>query len=190
MQAQVKDISAHKSDDELLSLFNTAEKKEFAFSLLIKKYQERLYWHIRKMVIIHEDADDILQNTFVKAWKGLENFESKSKIYTWLYRIATNESITFLNKKKKKHEDAYENYEDFLSNNLENENYVTGDEIQTKLQKAILKLPEKQRIVFNMKYFDDLKYKEISEILGTSVGGLKSLYHYAVKNIEATVLEQ
>ena len=190
MQAQAQDISINKSDEELLLLFKTKEKKEFAFSLLIKKYQERLYWHVRKMVIIHEDADDVLQNTFIKAWKGLENFEGKSKLYTWLYRIATNETITFLNKKKKKAEDSYESYENFLSNNLENDRYFTGDEIQTKLQKAILKLSEKQRVVFNMKYFDDLKYKEMSEILGTTVGGLKSLYHHAVKKIEEIVFEQ
>lgn len=168
---------------------NYLEDKDFgsAFNLIVEDYKERLYWHIRKIVINHNDADDVLQNTFIKVWRYLEKFENKSKIYTWLFRIATNEAITFVNKKKKNLEDSFDTYEHFLSNNLESDTYFSGDEIQLILQKAILKLPEKQRIVFNMKYFDEIKYKDMSEILDTSVGGLKASYHHAVKKIEEFV---
>jgi len=176
-----------KSDKELLDLYKT--NKNAALELIISQFQERLYWHIRKIVIIHDDTHDVLQNTFIKAWKGLDNFQEKSKLYTWLYRIATNESITFINKKKKKQEEPIENYQAVLSNYLDNDSLFSGDQIKLKLQKAILKLPEQQRIVFNMKYFDDLKYIEIAEILNLSVGGLKASYHHAVKKIEKYVLE-
>ncbi len=163
--------------------------KNKAFDEIVKQYQERLYWHIRKIVIIHEDADDVLQNSFLKAWRYLDDFEGKSSIYTWLYRIATNESINFLNRQKRKQVEAFENYEHYLSQSLESDSYFSGDEIQRKLQQAILKLPEKQRIVFNMKYFDDMKYNAMAEILGTSVGALKASYHHAVKKIE-TILKE
>lgn len=175
----------HKSDSELLELFKI--NKNAALELIIKKFQERLYWHIRKIVIIHDDAHDVMQNTFIKAWKGLDNFEEKSKLYTWLYRIATNESITFLNKKKKQLEDYTENYDNFLSNFIETDELFDGDQIQKKLQKAILTLPEQQRIVFNMRYFDDMKFKEIAEILNLSEGGTKANYHHAVKKIEKLI---
>jgi RNA polymerase sigma-70 factor (ECF subfamily) len=155
-----------------------------AFNLIVEDYKERLYWHIRKMVLIHDDADDVLQNSFIKVWRYLEKFKGDSKIYTWLFRIATNEAITFINKKKKKAEDSFETYEHFLSNNLESDEYFNGDEAQLILQKAILTLPEKQRIVFNMRYFDEVKYNDMSEILDTSVGSLKASYHHAVKKIE------
>ncbi len=176
-------MNAPASENKISELLS---KKSFsdAFNLIVNQYKERLYWHIRKIVIIHEDADDVLQNTFVKVWRYLENFKQDSKIYTWLFRIATNESITFINNKKKKEEDSFQNYEDYLSQNLESDEYFEGDNIQLILQKAILKLPEKQRIVFNMKYFDEMKYDEISEITETSVGALKSSYHHAVKKIE------
>ena len=159
--------------------------KTKAFNEIVKQYQERLYWHIRKIVIRHEDADDVLQSSFMKVWRYLDNFEGKSALYTWVYRIATNESINFLNQQKRKQTESFENYEHYLSQNLESDSYFSGDEIQRKLQQAILTLPEKQRIVFNMKYFDDLKYNEMSEILETSVGALKASYHHAVKKIEA-----
>jgi RNA polymerase sigma-70 factor, ECF subfamily len=158
----------NKSDEEILQLFRNKSTQSQAFSLLVKKYQERLYWQIRKIVLSHDDSDDILQNTFVKIWKGLQNFRSDSQLFTWMFRIATNESLTFLKEKQKKH----------LA-------YFDGDKAQLELQKAILKLPEKQRLVFNMKYFDDLKYDEMSEILATSVGALKASYHHAVKKIES-----
>jgi RNA polymerase sigma-70 factor (ECF subfamily) len=171
------------TDTELISLFNS-ERKEFAFNLIIKKYQERLYWHIRKIVISHDDSDDILQNTLVKVWKGLEGFRSDAQLYTWLYRIATNESLSFLKSKKRRTTIAIENDEYDLSETLMSDEYFCGNEAQQKLQAALLQLPEKQRLVFNMKYFDDLKYQEIADILDTSVGTLKASYHHAVKKIE------
>ena len=174
----------HYSDDKLLDLFRDDNSQNYAYNLIARKYQERLYWHIRRMVIIHEDADDILQNTLVKAWKGLKNFKAEAKLYTWLYRIATNEAITFLNKKRKHFFISINDVEHELSEHLESDESYSGDEIQLKLQKAILTLPEKQRLVFNMKYYGEMKYDEMSEILETSVGGLKASYHHAVKKIE------
>ena len=173
----------HYSDDKLLELFGD-ENPNYAFNLIVLKYQEKLYWHIRRIVIVHDDADDVLQNVLIKAWKGLPKFKAESQLYTWLYRIATNESITFLNKKKKHFFIPMVNVEHELTESLETEQHYSGDEIQMKLQKAILTLPEKQRIVFNMKYYDEMKYDEISKILGTSVGALKASYHHAVKKIE------
>lgn len=174
----------HYSDDKLLDMFRDDNSRNYAYNLIVRKYQERLYWHIRRMVIVHEDADDVLQNTLVKAWKGLDKFKAEAKLYTWLYRIASNESITFLNKKKKRFFISINDVENELSEYLESDESYSGDEIQLKLQKAILTLPEKQRLVFNMKYYDEMKYSEISEILETSIGGLKASYHHAVKKIE------
>ncbi len=172
------------SDKELLTLFKDIEKRNYAFNLIVRKYQQKLYWHIRKIVIKHDDANDILQNTFIKVWKGLEGFREDSKLYTWLYRIATNESLTFLKQQKTKYLLPIVDYENHLKETLESDEYFNGDEIQRKLQKAILGLPEKQRIVFNLKYFDEMKYDDMSEILKTSVGALKASYHHAVKKIE------
>lgn len=177
----------HYSDDKLLALFRDENSRSNAYNLIVLKYQKRLYWHIRRMVISHEDSDDVLQNTLIKAWKGLANFKEESQLYSWLYRIATNETITFLNKKRKRFFIPLNDVEKELSGKLESDDFYTGDEIQLKLQKAILTLPEKQRLVFNMKYYDELKYEEISEILGTSVGGLKASYHLAVKKIETFI---
>jgi RNA polymerase sigma factor (sigma-70 family) len=175
---------ADLSDKEIMTLFREKESSDTAFNLLVNKYKERLYWHIRKIVIDHDDADDILQNTFVKVWKGLENFREDSQLYTWLYRIATNESLTFLKQKRTKFFLPLVDVERELSSTLESDEYFNGDEIQLKLQKAILTLPEKQRIVFNMRYFDEISYEDMSGILGTSVGALKASFHYAVKKIE------
>ena len=172
------------SDREILDRFANVSTRNDAFNVLVRQYQQRLYWHIRKMVLDHDDADDILQNTFIKAFKALDNFREDSKIYTWLYKIATNECITFLNNKKKRFFVPIVDVEYQLSQNLQTDAYFNGDRIQMKLQQALLTLPDKQRLVFNMKYFDDLKYEEISEILGTSVGALKASYHHAVKKIE------
>jgi len=172
------------NDIELIKLFRHENKRERAFSLIVKKYQQKLYWHIRKLVISHDDSDDVLQNTFVKAWKGLLKFREESQLYTWLYRIATNESLTFLKNKRRKLSSSIEDYQNQLADSLESDEYYTGDEIQKKLQKAILRLPDKQRLVFNMRYFDDIKYDEIAEMVGTSVGALKASYHHAVKKIE------
>jgi RNA polymerase sigma-70 factor (ECF subfamily) len=172
------------SDREILDQFSKPETRNYAFNLLVRQYQQRLYWHIRKMVINHDDTDDILQNVFIKAFNGLSNFREDSKIFTWLYRIATNECITFLNNKKKRFFIPMVDVENQLSQNLENDSYFNGDRIQMQLQQAILTLPEKQRLVFNMKYYEDMKYEDMSEILGTSVGALKASYHHAVKKIE------
>lgn len=172
------------SDREILDQFSNPETRNYAFNLLVRQYQKRLYWHIRKMVIDHDDTDDILQNVFIKAFNGLANFREDSKIFTWLYRIATNECITFLNAKKRRFFIPMVDVENQLSQNLENDSYFNGDRIQMRLQQAILTLPEKQRLVFNMKYFEDMKYEDMSEILGTSVGALKASYHHAVKKIE------
>ncbi|MCB0402295.1 MAG: RNA polymerase sigma factor [Flavobacteriales bacterium] len=174
----------HYSDDQLLSMFAARESANYAFNLIVRKYQERLYWHIRRMVIDHDDADDVLQNTFIKAWKGLDNFKNESQLYTWLYRIATNETITFLNKKRKRFLISFHDVEGELTGSLEQDHHFSGKEIELKLQKAILTLPEKQRLVFNMKYYDDMKYEDMSQILNTSVGALKASYHHAVKKIE------
>lgn len=172
------------SDQELLEKFNDEGTKHYAFNLLVKKYQQRLYWHVRRIVIDHEDANDVIQNVFIKVWKALGNFRNDSQLFTWLYRIATNESITFLNSKKKRFTISFSDVENELSEKLVSDPLFNGDHIQLKLQQALLTLPPQQRLVFNMKYFDGLKYEEIAEILNTSVGGLKANYHHAVKKIE------
>ena len=175
---------SHLSDKELLEMFRKDETRSYAFNLIVRKYQERIYWHIRKMVIHHDDSDDVIQNTFLKVWSGLDGFREDSQLFTWLYRIATNEALTFLKKKKNKYLLPLVDVEQQLAATLESSPHINGDEIMMKLQKAILTLPEKQRLVFNMKYFDELKYEEISNILGTSVGALKASFHHAVKKIE------
>ena len=171
-------------DEELVQLLQNPAKKNEAFAILVKEYKVRLYWHIRNFVKIHEDADDVLQNVFVKVFKNIDKFKGESKLYSWMYRIASNESITFLNKKAKKLKISNEEIQDYIINNLESDVYFEGDEIQLKLQKAIATLPEKQRITFNMKYFQEMKYREMAEILNTSIGALKSNYHHAVNKIE------
>lgn len=171
-------------DSEILHLCRNEASKNHGFNILVKKYQEKLYWHVRKLVIDHDDADDVLQNTFIKVWHAMDSFREDSKLFTWIYRIATNEALGHLNKKKRHSLLSFNDVENSLSNKLESDNYFSGDEIQLKLQKAILELPEKQRIVFNMKYFDEMKYEDMAEILETSVGALKASYHHAVKKIE------
>lgn len=159
--------------------------KDAAFRELLSLYKERLYWHIRKIVISHDDADDVLQNTFIKVYRNIDKFKGDSKLYCWLYRIATNESITHINKNAKRMQISNEEHQKLAIDNLKADVYFEGDEIQLKLQNAIASLPQKQQLVFNMKYFDDLKYKEIAEILETSEGALKASYHIAVKKIES-----
>lgn len=174
----------NQSEEDLLIQLQDPRKRAAAFSQLVRSYQERLYWHIRKMVLSHDDANDILQNTFMKAWNAIEGFRGESQLSTWLYRIATNETLTFLSSKRMKLSNSLDEVEDSLLYNLKSDRYVDGNEIQIKLQQAILTLPEKQRLVFNMKYFDDITYEQMEEILGTSVGALKASYHHAVKKIE------
>ncbi|MDI1356387.1 MAG: RNA polymerase sigma factor [bacterium] len=171
-------------DDVILELFRDETTRNSALERLISKYQQRLYWHIRKIVISHDDSDDVLQNTFIKIWKGLENFKGESQLYTWIYRIATNEALGLLRQKQRNQTTSIHPIEYELSKNLESDAYFTGDEIQLKLQQAILTLPEKQRLVFNMRYYDETPYEEMSQILETSVGALKASYHIAAKKIE------
>ncbi len=171
------------TDKEIVSKIKSGEDAQNAFRLLVEKYQERLYWHIRRIVVDHNDTDDVLQNVFVKVWKGLKSFREDANLYTWLYRIATNESITFINKKKKMNNVDIET-ESYHLTAGEADYVMDGDEIQMKLENALLQLPEKQRTVFHMKYFENMKYDQISEIVGTSVGALKASYHHAVKKIE------
>ncbi|MDD2279771.1 MAG: RNA polymerase sigma factor [Bacteroidales bacterium] len=177
------------SDKELLCMFRKENTRSYAFNLIVRKYQERLYWHIRKIIVSHDDTDDVIQNTFLKVWNALDGFREDSQLFTWLYRIATNEALTFLKKKRSRFFVPLADVEQQLISTLESSPLLNGDEIKVKLQKAILKLPEKQRLVFNMKYFDELKYEEISGILGTSVGALKASFHHAVKKIEKAMEE-
>lgn len=170
-------------------MFRDPARKSYAFNLITRKYQERLYWHIRKLVISHDDSDDLVQNTLVKAWESLDGFREESQLFTWLYRVATNEALTFLRKKRTKFFLPLVDVEAQLSNSLESDAYFNGDDMQLKLQKAVLRLPEKQRLVFNMKYFEEMKYEEISQVLGTSVGALKASYHHAVEKVEKFLKE-
>lgn len=172
------------TDKELLSQFRDPSSRNYAFNLLVRQYQKKIYWHVRRIVIDHDDANDVVQNVFIKVWRGLDKFKEDSKLYTWLYRIATNESLTFLKQKKGNSFVSFDEVSHQLSRSLEDDSYFKGDAIQKKLQQAILTLPEKQRIVFNMKYFDEMKYEDMSEVLETSVGALKASYHHAVKKIE------
>jgi RNA polymerase sigma factor (sigma-70 family) len=181
-------MSASVSDTEILSKFQDERTRNEAFNLLLKKYQQKIYWHVRRMVIDHDDADDLVQDIFVKIWKNLPGFRSDAQLYTWMYRIATNECITFLNKKKQKNNIPLDDVSYELADTLADSTYLSGDKIQLKLQSALLTLPDKQRLVFNMKYYDDMKYEEMSEVLGTSVGALKASFHLAVKKIEAYLL--
>ena len=179
-----------QNEAKLLSLLKLDNSKELAFKTLVKRYKEKLYWHIRKIVISHDDADDVLQNTFIKIFKNIGNFKEDSKLYSWMYRIATNESITFINKRAKERNIDITEIHSELASSLQSDIYFSGTEIQLILQKAIATLPQKQQLVFNMKYFDDLKYQEISEILETSVGALKASYFHAVKKIESYIKKQ
>ncbi len=180
---------ADYTDKELLEQFRNESSMNYAFTLIVSKYQQKLYWHIRKIVIDHDDTDDVLQNTFIKAWKGLTNFKEESQLYTWLYRIATNEALGFLRQKQKMNTTSIHPIEHQLSKSLESDGYFKGDDIQLKLQQAILTLPEKQRIVFNLRYYEEMPYEKMSEVLETSVGALKASYHHAAKKVEEFLLE-
>ncbi|MEJ2162019.1 MAG: RNA polymerase sigma factor [Robiginitalea sp.] len=171
-------------ESDLLRQLRDVASREAAFRELVMQYQERLYWHIRHIVLNHEDADDVLQETFIKIFKNIDGFKGESKLYSWMYRIATNESLSFLKRKSRMQALGNEQLQSFLVDNLAADPYFDGDQAELELQKALITLPEKQRLVFNMKYFEDLKYDEISEILETSVGGLKASYHLAVKKVE------
>ena len=176
-----------QEEQEFIAELLNLKTQNQAFERLIINYQRPLYNHIRNIVLNHDDADDVLQNTFIKIFQNLKNFKGESKIFSWMYRIATNEALTFLKQKAKKNGISSETLQNKALDYLEADVYFEGNEIQLKLQKAIDSLPEKQRLIFKMKYFEELKYEEISSILGTSVGGLKASYHIAVKKIEAFV---
>jgi RNA polymerase sigma factor (sigma-70 family) len=174
-----------QSDDkELLDEFKQPLLKEQAFTAIIKKYQEKLYWHIRHMIVDHDDTNDVLQNMFIKAWKGLENFREDSQLYTWLYRIATNECLTFLDQQKKKNTVSLGDEENGLSYKIKADDNFDANRLEWKLQLAMQQLPEKQRLVFNLRYYDEMPYQEMSRILDTSEGALKASYHLAAKKIE------
>lgn len=173
-------------DSDILTLFREGER-DHAFNLLVRKYSERLYWQIRNMVQVHEDADDVLQNTWIKVWDALDTFRGDAQLYTWLYRIATNESISFLKKARLKAALSLTGYEQSLGNRLRADDYFSGDKLQLALQQAIAKLPPKQKAVFTLRYFQELSYEEIAEILETSVGSLKTSYHYAAAKVEEEI---
>ena len=180
--------SQHLEDKELLLQFSDPSFKERAFTAIIKKYQEKLYWHIRRMVVNHEDANDVLQNMFIKVWKGLENFREDSQLYTWMYRIATNECLTFIEQQKKRSSISLSNEENGLANQLKADKNFDSNKVEWKLQLAMAQLPDKQRAVFNLRYYDEMPYEEMSRVLETSQGALKASYHHAVKKIEDYIL--
>jgi len=174
----------HLDDVELLRDFRQPATKERAFTAIIKKYQEKLYWHIRRMVIDHDDTNDVLQNMLIKVWNALDNFREDSQLYTWLYRIATNESLTFLEQRKKRSSVSFSDVEESLSNKIVADKDFDAGKLEWKLQLAIQQLPEKQKVVFNLRYYDEMPYEQMSRVLETSEGALKASYHHAVKKIE------
>jgi len=175
-------LSTPDQDKDLIQLLKKDVNK--GFREVIETYSSKLYWHIRRLVILHEDADDALQNTFINAWKNIREFRNESSLYTWLYAIATNESLTLINKRKRNTTTSLEDIGSYLANSIEGSTWFDGNEAQTRLQNAILQLPEKQRIVFNLKYFDKMTYEDMSKVLKTSEGALKASYHHAVNKIE------
>ncbi len=176
------------ADSELLIQFRNPDTKEKAFTSLIRKYQEKLYWHIRRMVVEHEDANDVLQNVMIRVWNGLANFREDSQLYTWLYRIATNESLTYLEQLKKRASVSLSDVESGLSNKIKADRHFDSAKLEWKLQLAIQQLPEKQKVVFLLRYYDEMPYEEMSRVLETSEGALKASYHHAVKKIEDYML--
>lgn len=176
-----------EEDRQLVSELQNPKTASAAFDKLMRIYGEQIYWQIRKMVINHDDANDLLQNCFIKVWNNLHNFRGDARLSTWLYKIAVNESINFLNKERQRKGVTEDGDDSFLLQNIESDKFIDGDALQLELQKAILNLPEKQRLVFNMRYYDEMKYEEMSEILGTSVGALKASYHHAVKKVTAAI---
>lgn len=175
-------------DKELLQQFRQPPEKEKAFTAIIKKYQEKLYWHIRRIVVDHEDANDILQNMFIKVWNSLGNFREDSQLYTWLYRIATNECLTFLEQQKRRSSVSLSDVESGLSNKIKADENFNANKLEWKLQLAIQHLPEKQRIVFTLRYYDEMPYEQMSRVLGTSEGALKASYHHAAKKVEDFII--
>lgn len=174
------------NDAELINQFRDPALRDRAFRMILGKYQEKLYWHIRRMVLVHEDADDVLQNTFIKIWKGLPGFRESSGLFTWMYRIATNEAITFIKARQRDRMMIADDPDDTIKGRLKSDPYFDGDEVFEKLQIAIEELPPKQKTVFRMKYFDEMTYEDMAAVLGTSVGALKASYFHAVRKIQAS----
>lgn len=181
-------MASFPDDTELLMLFRDPVTKERGYTLLVKKYQEKIYWHIRRLVVGHDDANDVMQNVFIKVWRGLDQFREDARFYTWMYRIATNESLSFLEKEKKNASVSYEDVSLALSEKLAADKDFDVSKIEWKLQLAIQKLPEKQKLVFSLRYYDEMSYEEMSRVLETSEGALKASYHHAVKKIEDYIL--
>jgi RNA polymerase sigma factor, sigma-70 family len=177
------------TEDDIVELLKEPQKQRAAFTQIVTEYSEKLYWHIRKMVLSHDDANDLLQNTFLKAWVNIESFRGDSLLSTWLYKIAINECLTFLNKQRNQNNVSIDDTDVFLLEKLKGDSFFDGDAAQMKLQEAILSLPEKQRLVFTMKYYDEVKYEDMSKMLDTSVGALKASYHHAMKKVEAFLLK-
>ena len=180
-------VMSQITEDDIKQLIGS--ETERAFRMIVDRYGSRLYWHIRRIVIIHDDADDVLQNTFINAWKNIDSFRFESSLLTWLWSIATNEALTLIRKKEKQNSVSLDDVDGFFAQSVEGSTYFDGDDVSARLQNAIMKLPEKQRLVFNMKYFDDMSYEEISGVTGTTVGALKASYHHAVKKIEKYLLD-
>ena len=176
-------------DHTIIEICLASDTGNYGFSLLVNKYKKQVYWLIRRMVVDHDDTDDLVQEAFIKVWKNLASFRSESNLYTWIYRIASNEALSFLQRKKVKYAIMVQNYDLVLAHKIADDNYLNGDQIQKKLQQAILSLPAKQRLVFNLRYYDELKYEEMSEVLGTSVGALKASYHIAAKKVEEFITQ-
>ena len=181
-------MAEQKTDTELLALFREPATKEKAFNILVKKYQERLYWHIRRMLVDHDDSNDVMQNVFIRVWNALANFRENAQLYTWLYRIATNECLTFLDQQKKKATVSINDLESGLSNKIRADKDFDANKLEWKLQLAIQQLPDKQRVVFTLRYYDEMPYEEMSRVLDTSEGALKASYHHAAKKIEEFIL--
>lgn len=175
------------TDSELLEKFRDESTRHYAFNLLVRQYQQRLYWHIRRILLDHEDSNDAIQNVFIKVWNNLENFRGDSQLFTWLYSIATNEALSALRKKKRRFFISFDSLEYEMADKLASDPLFSGDKIQLKLQQAVVRLPPQQRLIFNMKYYDGMKYEQIAEVLGLTVGALKASYHHAVKKISKYV---
>ncbi len=178
-----------QDDKEILDAYRQEGQQNYAFNLMMRKYSERLYWHIRKMVGSHEDADDLLQSTWIKVWRFLDDFREDSRLYTWLYRIATNETLSFLKKEQTKRILTFGAYDTFIAEKFYADGSLDGDEVLHNLYHAIASLPPKQRAVFNLRYFDEMKYEDMAEVLGTSVGALKASYHHAYNKVQKYLLE-
>jgi RNA polymerase sigma factor (sigma-70 family) len=181
-------MAEQRTDTELLALFRETATKEKAFTEIVKKYQERLYWHIRRMLVDHDDSNDVMQNVFIRVWNALSGFREDAQLYTWLYRIATNECLTFIEQQKKKATTSLSDVESGLSNKIRADRDFDANKLEWKLQLAIQQLPEKQRVVFTLRYYDDMPYEEMSRVLDTSAGALKASYHHAAKKIEDFIL--